>query len=151
MSDDDLAEDFATDNPTRDLNWSLYAISDSLAFDRDASFLCFKLKTVIKLRGTKDFDAQTFGVALFECFRRPDMEREIVDLRANEKQIAVVRAESRETGSDPSDSVAAKIPEVVRQGLDEFGLCLDIVPSANLSVDCSTTSLPGTCTDRVPS
>jgi hypothetical protein len=126
--DDDLAENFTSGDPITDLRGSCYAINDSLAYDQDASFLCFNLKNIVKLREVKGFDTPKFGVALFDCFKQPDMEIEIVNLRASQKQIAVVQAENRESGIDPSDAVMAKIPVFIRQGLDKLGLRLDIVP-----------------------
>lgn len=125
---DDLAEAFASGDPSLDLSSSCYAVSDSLAHDEDTSFLCFKLKNIVKLRGVAGFDTQKFGVALFDCFKQPEMESDIANLRASQKQIAVVQAENREGGVDLSDAMIAKIPVFIRQGLDKLGLRLDIVP-----------------------
>jgi hypothetical protein len=125
-NDDNLIENFASDDPARDLDRSCYAVSDSLAYDEDTSFLCLNLKTIAKLRGIRGFDAQKFGAALFECFRRPDFRSEIVELQSSQRQIAVVAVENRETGVSPPDGVMAKIPAVIGQGLESLGLCLDV-------------------------
>ncbi len=125
--DDDLRQNFATDDPARDLERSCYAVTDSLTYDENALFLCFKIETIAQLRGVKDFDAQKFGVALFECFRQPDIRDEIESLQSSQKQIAIVRAENRETGVEPPDAMTAKIPAFIRQGLARLSLCLDLV------------------------
>ena len=126
--DDDLAESFVTDDPDHDLNCACYAVSDSLAYDDDASFLSFKLKAIVKIRGIKNFNSKEFGAALFECFKQPDIGSEILDLQSNQKQLAVVPSENRETGIDPSDRLTAKIPASIRERLQELRLSLDIVP-----------------------
>ena len=126
--DDDLVRNFVSGDPALDLSRACYAVSDSLAYDKETSFLCFKLKTIVSIRGVKHFDAQKFGAALFGSFRRPDIESEMANLQFDEKQIAVVPAESRETGISPSDAVMEKIPALIRRGLEKLGLCLDVVP-----------------------
>jgi hypothetical protein len=127
-NDDNLIENFASDDPALDLRTSCYAVSDSLAYDEEASFLCFNLKTIARLRGIRGFDAQKFGAALFECFGQPDIRSEIVELQSSQRQIAVVAVENRETGVSPPDSVMAKIPVAIGQGLESLGLCFDVVP-----------------------